>query len=165
MKKIIVLTITLLCLAAVTNAQVEEGDQEIRMAGTITSFEGVTIALIAINYGYFLTEKTEIGGGPIITYLGSDYFDMTNISLTFFGRHNFVTGEKLVPYIGGQIYQYDLSPDEPFSFTDFTFLQVGGGFKYFIRENIAYDVSGNLGIGLGGGDVVMLIYGGISAFF
>ncbi|MFZ5981566.1 MAG: hypothetical protein ACOYVF_13140, partial [Candidatus Zixiibacteriota bacterium] len=69
MKRIIVLLTAVLCLAAATNAQVEEGDQEVRMTGTITTFEGVTIAMISVNYGYFLTEKTEIGGGPIITYL------------------------------------------------------------------------------------------------
>jgi hypothetical protein len=165
MKKALYVLIMILCLAPLTTAQVEEGDKEIQVQGSLITFEGITAIIANFSYGYFVSPKTEIGGGPMIIYASTGDDDESNISLTFFGRYNFVTGEKVVPYVGGQIYQFDISPEEPMDFTDFTFLQVGGGFKYFISDNLAYDVSGNLGFGLGGGDVSFIIFGGLSAFF
>lgn len=165
MRNAIIAGLLVLLLVPMAGAQVEKGDKEIQLQGSLFSVEGVTMVTISATYGYFVTPKMEWGGGPTITHIGSDFYDQTNISLTFFGRYNFVTGEKMVPYVSGQIYQYDLSPDEPLSFTDFTFLQAGGGFKYFLNDFVAYDVSGNLGFGLGGGDISLLIFGGISAFF
>jgi len=165
MKKALYVLILILCLASFTTAQVEEGDKEVQVQGSLIAFEGMTAIIGTFMYGYFVTPKTEIGGGPMIIYASYDGDDNSNISLTFFGRYNFVTGEKTVPYLSGQIYQFDISPEEPMSFTDFTFLQVGGGIKYFISDNLAYDVSGNLGFGLGGGDVSFIVFGGLSAFF
>jgi len=41
---------------------------------------------------------------------------------------------------------------------------VGAGAKYFVNEYIAWDVSANLGFGLGGGTATVL-EAGLSAFF
>ena len=165
MKKALYAVILILCLAPLTTAQVEEGDKEIQAQGSLIAFEGVTAILANFTYGVFVSPQLELGGGPMIIYASMEGDDESNISLTFFGRYNFVTGEKLVPYLSGQIYQFDISPEEPMDFTDFTFIQVGGGFKYFVNENLAYDVSGNLGFGLGGGDVSFIMFGGLSYFF
>jgi hypothetical protein len=165
MRNGIIAGLLVLLLVPMAAAQVEKGDREIQLQGSIFTVEGVTMVTVSALYGYFVTPKMEWGGGPTISHVGSSFYDETNISLTFFGRHNFVTGEKMVPYVSGQLYQYDLSPAEGTSFTDYTYLQAGGGFKYFVSENVAYDVSGNLGFGLGGGDISLLIFGGISAFF
>ncbi|MBN1212129.1 MAG: hypothetical protein JXA92_06080 [candidate division Zixibacteria bacterium] len=165
MKKALYAVILILCLAPLTTAQVEEGDKEVQVQGSLIAFEGITAIIGTFMYGYFVTPNTEIGGGPMIIYASYEGEGESNISLTLFGRYNFVSGEKVVPYLSGQIYQFDISPEEPMDFTDFTFLQVGGGFKYFVSDNLAYDVSGNLGFGLGGGDVSFILYGGLSAFF
>ncbi|MDD5426284.1 MAG: hypothetical protein PHN52_07375 [candidate division Zixibacteria bacterium] len=165
MKKIIYAGILILCLVSISGAQVEQGDKEIQVQGSLIAFEGMTVILVNFIYGKFITPNVELGGGPMVIYASSGDDDDSNISLTLFGRYNFVTGEKIVPYLSSQIYQFDISPEEPADFIDYTFLQVGGGLKYFVSDNLAYDVSGNLGIGLGGGDVSFIIYGGLSAFF
>ena len=165
MKKALYAVILILCLASITNAQIERGDKEIQLQGSLITFEGITAIIANFMYGKFITPNTEIGGGPMIIYASAGDDDASNISLTLFGRYNFVTGEKTVPYLSGQLYQFDISPEDPMDFIDFTFLQVGGGIKYFVSDNLAYDVSGNLGIGLGSGDVSFIVYGGLSAFF
>ncbi len=157
-------TLAILILSASAAGQVEKGDREIQISGTLVSIEDVSVLMLNGIYGYYYTEKLELGGGPTITRTSFFGYDDTNVSLTLFGRYNLTARDKMVPYLSGQYYQYDLSPDEPLGFFDFSFIQVGGGIKYFVNEYIAYDVSGNLGFSLGGGDTVFLLVAGISAF-
>ena len=89
----------------------------------------------------------------------------TDFSSVFFGRYYFNSTTKTVPYLAAQWYQSDFTPEESFSFTDFSFIQAGGGIKFFINEFVAYDVSGSYGFGLGNaGRGNFLIMTGVSVF-
>jgi len=165
MGKVVLSILLVACYVSVSLAQVEQGDSEIQMQGAITGFEGMKVVILNVTYGYFVTPKTEIGGGPMIIHTDNDFSELTFTSLTVFGRYNFVTGSKLVPYVAGHLYQCDLFPERPLDFPDHVFLQIGGGVKYFLSKYIAYDVSSSFGVGLQTGSMNLLIFGGISAFF
>ena len=144
---------------------IEQGDREIQVNAFFFAVSGVSMLNLSGSYGYYKTEKLEIGGGPSISRLDYGFGSNTTIGLTLFGRYNLTARDKIVPYLSAQFYQYDIAPDDPMGFADYAFLQCGAGFKYFINEYIAYDVSGNLGFSLGGGDVSFIAVGGLSAFF
>jgi hypothetical protein len=164
MKKIPILVAVLVIVAQPCLAQMEKGDREVQAAGSIYSAEGFTVINLHGTYGYYVKPNLQIGGGPTITRISFLGFSTTTVGLTLFGRHYFTTAEKMVPYLSAQWYQFDLSPEEPLSFTDVAYVQVGAGAKYFVNEYIAWDVSANLGFGLGGGTAFLLV-GGLSAFF
>jgi hypothetical protein len=165
MKHVIFMIAALVMLTGTAAGQMEMGDREIQFSGMLVTLDGFTMINLNLLYGYFYSEKLEIGGGPGLTHTGSDYYDETTFSLVLFGRYNFTIEEKLVPYVGGRWYQYDFAPDDPVGFFDVSFIQAQAGFKYFLNENVAYDVSGNLGFGLGSGDASFAIIAGVSAFF
>ena len=166
LRRSIFLFTAILLIASSANAQfIEQGDREIQAAAYLFTVSGVTLINLSGTYGYYYTEKLELGGGPTITHINFGFGSNTTVGLTAFARHNFTAREQVVPYISGQLYQYDLAPESPLGFADFMFLQVGGGFKYFLNEYIAYDVSGNLGFSIGGGDTSFLIVAGLSAIF
>lgn len=54
--------------------------------------------------------------------------------------------QKLVPYARASFYQAILNPPEGTSFNDFSYIQAGGGFKYFLTPQLALDTSLSLGI-------------------
>ena len=163
MKHSLCVVLALIIMTGTAQGQVEKGDREIQANGTLITMENMTMINITGLYGYYYTEKLEFGGGPSITHVSISGFDgETNLSITMFGRYNFTARDKLVPYVSGQWYQFDLSPEEPMGFFDYSFLQLGGGFKYFLNEYVAYDISGNMGISVGGGDVSFIIVAGIS---
>ncbi|MBD3178966.1 MAG: hypothetical protein GF417_04835 [Candidatus Latescibacteria bacterium] len=145
-------------------SQIEEGDREIQATGSFMAMDNLSMLILSGTYGYYYSDRLQIGVGPVITHTEVFGFDTTSLGLKLFVRHNFTARDKLVPYVSGQWYQHDLSPDEPLDFLDLSFVQFGGGFKYFLNEYIAYDVSGNIGLSLGGGEANLLIVAGISAF-
>ena len=145
-------------------AQVEKGDKEIQLLGSITLVEDASTAMIQGTYGIFVTPQVELGVGPSIWYFSAGGFSTTIIGSVFFGRYNFSVDTKQVPYVSALWYQQDFSPDYG-DFTDYSYLQFGGGVKFFINEHIAYDTSANLGFALGGGSVAFTVMGGLSAFF
>ena len=56
--------------------------------------------------------------------------------------------KKLVPYTRASFYQFSVDIPPGAKFNDFSFLQVGGGFKLFFTPQIAWDTSLNIGFGL-----------------
>ena len=167
MKQLLCILICLAVLAPMADAQVEEGDKEIQVLGYFMSMSGISMMTVQFTYGMFIKPNIEIGAGPQITRIDTDFTDPeTTLSSSFFGRYYFESTTKYVPYVGGQWFQYDFTPPEGLGFFDYSFIQVGGGVKYFVNEYIAWDVSANYGFGLGsGGDGVFLLMGGLSAFF
>ncbi|MBN2183955.1 MAG: hypothetical protein JW746_01370 [Candidatus Krumholzibacteriota bacterium] len=165
MKRFILLFLAVLLISGNLSAQIEKGDREIQASGFFIAFEGITMMTVSGTYGYYKTEKLEIGGGPVLSRIDFGFGSSTTLSLTAFGRYHLTARDKLVPYLSGQWYQFDVSPEEPASFLDYSFVQGGGGFKYFINEFIAYDVSGNLGFSFGSGSFSFIMVAGISAFF
>ncbi len=164
MRKFLILTVLLFVMAQPSMAQMEKGDREVQASGSMYSAGGFTLINLTGTYGVFIKPRLQIGGGPTITRMGGYGFSNTTIGASFFGRHYFTSTEKTVPYLSAQWYQFDLAPGDGVSFTDMAYIQAGGGIKYFVNEYIAWDVSANLGFGLGGG-TAFLLAGGLSAFF
>ena len=165
MKKVLILLMSLLMLVSVAYSQVEKGDSEVQLKGSIVAMESITMMFVQGTYGYFYSPNFEVGLGPTITYFDFWGFDETTLGSSIFARYNFVKNTKQVPYLSGQLYQSDFSPAIGTSFTDYTFIQVGGGIKFFVNEYVCYDVSANYGFGLGDIGGALLISGGLSAFF
>jgi hypothetical protein len=164
MRQLLCLILVMIVLPGAALCQIEKGDREIQASASFQAMEDVSMLILSGTYGYYYSDKLQLGGGPVITYTEVFGYDTSTLGLRLFARHNFTARDKIVPYIGGQFYQHDISPDEPLGFLDYSFIQFGGGFKYFVNEYIAYDVSGNIGISLGGGEANLLILAGISAF-
>lgn len=164
MKSFILMICCVAIMVSGAMAQVEKGDKEIQLVGAITLIEDASMVMLQGTYGVFVTPQTEIGVGPSIWYFGSGGYSTTIIGAVFFGRYNFSVNTRQIPYLSVVWDQSDFSPDYG-DFTDASYLQFGGGMKYFINEHIAYDTSANLGFALGGGSVVFTVMGGLSAFF
>lgn len=164
MKHLLIGILATIMLCASASAQVQKGDKEVQLLGSIVAVESATIFLAQMTYGVMVTPQLELGVGPTITHVEVLGIGNTQFSSSFFGRYNFSVATKTVPYVSGQWYQLDFSPDDPLGFFDASYVQVGGGVKYFVNPHVAYDVSGNLGFGLTGGTVLFLL-GGLSYFF
>lgn len=158
-----ILAAIILCASAA--AQVEKGDKEVQFIASIISVEDITVFTAMATYGVMVTPNLELGVGPMISHVSIYFFDDTRFSMAFFGRYNFSVQNKTVPYLSGQWYQFDFAPDEPFGFFDYSYIQVGGGVKFFINPHVAYDFSGNLGFALGASTTVTTLMGGLSYFF
>jgi hypothetical protein len=161
----LIAVLTVLIAASPATAQIKKGDREIQGTGFLFTVSGITMVTLSGIYGYYYTDKLQIGGGPTLTILDYGFGRKSTLGVTFFGKYYFTARDKMVPYASAQWYQYDLSPEAPAGFFDMAYIQGGGGFKYFINEYIAWDVSGNLGFSLGGGDVSFLAVAGLSAIF
>jgi hypothetical protein len=160
---IVVLAVVLLASSAI--AQIKKGDREIQASGYLFTVSGITLVNLSGTYGSYYSDKLELGGGPTLTIIDYGFGNSTNLGLTFFGKYYFTARDKLVPYASAQWYQFDVAPDSPLGFFDMSFVQGGAGFKYFVNQYIAWDVSGNLGFSLGGGDVAFIAVAGLSAIF
>jgi len=171
MKKVLLTFMLFTLLTSMAMAQVEQGDREFQFLGSIYTAKSFSWVKIQTTYGLFITPNIQIGAGPAIDYFkfdagGSGDDSRTTFSSSFFARYNFDVATKKIPYISAQWLQSDFAPDDPQSFTDATFLQVGGGVKFFVNEYLAYDVSGNYGFGLGeSSSSALFITFGLSAFF
>lgn len=165
MRHMLAAVLAVVLMASPATAQIEKGDKEIQANGYLFAVSGVTMVTMSGLFGYCLTDALQFGGGPTLMVMGARGTSDTTLGVTFFGRYYFSAINKLVPYANGQIYQYDIAPEEPFGFFDFTNIQGGGGFKYFMNERFAWDFSGNLGFSLGAGDVSFIAKAGLSAMF
>jgi hypothetical protein len=165
LKKALIAVLAIVLTTSSAMAQIEKGDREVQASAFLFTVSGITILNLSGIYGYYYTDRLELGGGPMITYMDYGFGSNTTLGLTAFGRYSFTARDKLVPYVSAQWYQYDIAPEDPIGFFDMSFIQAGGGFKYFLNEYIAYDVSGNLGFSLGGGEVCFIAIAGLSAIF
>lgn len=165
MQRFITILALLLIVAPAAFGQMEKGDREIKFSGSLFAMDDFTMFVGQATYGKFTSANFQIGGGPTITYFDAMGYSSTIIGASFFGRYNFIKGTQTVPYLQGQFYQSDLAPDEPFDFTDMSFVQFGAGLKYFVNKYVAYDASANYGFGLGGGSGLFYLNLGIAAIF
>ncbi len=165
MKQILIAVLVIVLMSSSATAQIEKGDREVQASAYLFTVSGITVLNLSGIYGYYYTQRLELGGGPTIMFMDYGFGSNTTFGLTAFGKYSFTARDKLVPYASAQWYQYDIAPEDPIGFADMSFIQVGGGFKYFLNEYLAYDVSGNFGFSLGGGDVCFIAIAGLSAIF
>ncbi len=173
MKRIFASTLVMLLWSISIFAQVEKGDKEVGLMGYYSTMVGTEYSsggtgAIQCSYGYFITPKLQLGIGPQITfspgYDGSD--GEVNISASAFFNYNLKTNSKTIPYIFGQWYQYDFSPENG-TFTDASFLTAGVGIRNFFTEYAAINSAVSYGFSLASdADMgLLLIMSGLSFIF
>ena len=166
MKKFLIIPIVLLLFARTANAQVEKGDSEIRFVFFYSYVNGDEFSTggrgsLQVSYGYFVTPNLQIGVGPQLTLTRG--FDKTEVmfgSSAYF-NYNFTTTSKTVPYLYGEFYQSDFSPEWG-EFTDYSYINLGAGVRNFFTEYMALNSSITYGFSLGsmiGGGLIMIMTG------
>jgi hypothetical protein len=138
-------------------SQAEKGDQEILVNGNFFArggdYDFVMISGL-FNYGFFVSDSLQIGGGPNITYTkvgGEGSKGDVTISLNVFIRQYFLQkGSKTVFYVGGEGYLYDAfgSKEESGTIGDKLYLKPLVGFKYYFAKKAAFDMNVGYGFGL-----------------
>lgn len=168
--KIFFIIVCCLCVFVVspnfTYAQAEKGDKEILINGFLfaqTGEYGFASITTFFNYGVFLTDSLQVGGGPSVTLShmgGSDYFESEtelSISLNAFVRKYFIKeGSKTAFYAGGEGYYYDV-----FREGSLLYLRPFVGLKYYFLKKAAFDANIGYGFGLkkGGGGMFSGTFG------
>ena len=99
------------------------------------------------NYGLFITDSLQVGGGPSITYShsGGDLGDGGELSLNlnaFVRKYFLKAGSKMAYYAGGEGFYY-----EAFKSGGLIYLRPYVGLKYYFLKKAAFDI--NLGYGFG----------------
>ncbi|GEM_PF-3503227 len=156
MKKIFYVLIFVL-ISSFTFAQEQEegitkGDMELSFYGLVFTTVGtdynIAMGTIFASYGHYFTKNLLVGVAPGITITSAMGETSTDFSFQVFSAFNFMVDKKLVPYARASFYQYSVDIPEGAKFNDYSYLQVGGGFKMFFTPQIAWDTSLNFGFGL-----------------
>ena len=149
MKRALLTLIVVLMLAPCLRAQIEQGDTEVSFMGYFASVIGEDIdpngaGTLQLSYGKYITSRLQVGIAPILTFFtaqnddGEDILE-TSWSGSAFFNFNFSTASKFIPYLTGQYYQFTFDIPEGSSFTDFSYVNVGIGFKNFFNEYAAWN--------------------------
>ncbi len=135
-------TAMLLILCAVSaKAQVEKGDSEIRFLFYYSQVSGSGYSAggngsLMVSYGYFIIPNLQLGLGPRLTFTTGADGTETQVSGSVFFNFNFATASRTVPYIFGEFYQMDFSPDIG-EFADYSYINFGFGVRNFFSQYIA----------------------------
>jgi hypothetical protein len=180
MKKVVFISIfALIGSLAFTQEQEEgisKGDTELSFNGfvfsTVGTDFGTTSGTIFVSYGYYITKNLLVGGAPGITIseeqeLDPDTYELkekikVDLSLRFFATYNFMVDKRFVPYAGMAFYQNSVDIPEGGNFLDYSYIQFGGGAKYFLTNKAAWDSSLNFGFSPGPnakGGMIMFLTG------
>ena len=151
---------------------IEKGDSEIQFAGFYMKmiskyFDMGGTAFIQVSYAKFITSRFQIGIAPQITISqGSGSETQTNISASAFFNYNLATASKMIPYVSGQLYQGDFSPEYG-DFMDYSFINVGAGLRNFLNQFAALNTSISYGFALSSANEggILIIMSGLSFIF
>jgi len=152
MKKFLVTALIILLFTMTADAQVEKGDSEIRFLFYYSHINGDEFSSggrgsLQISYGYFLIPNLQIGIGPQITFTRGGEGTKSKISGSVYFNFNFSTASKTVPYIYGEFYQMDFSPEWG-DFSDYSYLNIGLGVRNFFTEYMALNSAITYGFSL-----------------
>lgn len=154
--RMIILMLLLGSITLPTLAQQEKGDKELQLQGLITVSFGENKSAsgtVFINFGYFFTDRQEVGVGTNLTLGGgAGNIDLSAGVTGFYRYHLLRKKENLRPYIGIDLFSAaligggssDANSATP-SKLDLTFLRPNIGFKYFFKRNVAFDVNSGYG--------------------
>jgi hypothetical protein len=146
-------------------AQAQKGDKEVLLFGNVTSIhsKGVevpgfgtfgggtnTFGNIFVNFGVYVTDAMEVGGGPQFSISSSGGGeDGSGVSTTTgangFLRFNFGGGAKVAPYVGAEVNVQDFKAPEGGSVGDNVFMAAIAGVKSYLSEKAALDMKGQFG--------------------
>lgn len=145
MKKVLLLLLASLFVFSLSAQEfegLEQGDKEISFNGFILASEGMTMGNVFFSFGSYITDKLLVGAAPTLT-IGSG---VTDFGAQLFGTYNFTNDTPAFPYVKAQYYQYSFTSGD---FASQGFLQVGGGYKTFFSDKLAWDTSATFGMNIG----------------
>ncbi|MFH1942082.1 MAG: hypothetical protein ABIL68_08240 [bacterium] len=173
MKKGLLFTVALLILASGAQAQIEKGDTEVSFMGYYITYVGGEDVVgfgsgsFQLSFGKYLTNRVIIGVAPTVSFTKMQDEWETNWSGSAYMNINFSSSAKMIPYITGQYYQYTFKIPAFADFTDFSYINVGLGFKSFFNEYAALNTLVSYGFSLAedaeGG--ILMIMTGLSFIF
>jgi hypothetical protein len=131
---------------AFLHAQARKGDSEILVNGYLlaqTGEFGYRMITTTFNYGYYLSDRIQVGGGPSISYYGSEGDNSVMLNLNAFGRKYFLKrGRKYAFYTGAELFWYNA-----FSSGSTGYLRPFGGVKYYLGRGSKAAFDANIGVG------------------
>jgi hypothetical protein len=137
---------------------VEKGDIEFSFFGMIMGTGGFAVGTFYVQGGYYITDKLVVGAGPGVTVTGYETVEFdpetfetnekteldASLSLQMFTTYNFFTDRPRFPYAKAVLGQSKFDKDDFFCYTS---LEIGGGYKWFFTDRIAWDSSLTFGLG------------------
>jgi hypothetical protein len=94
---------------------------------------------IQLTYGKFVTDGVEVA--LLAGLRDNDSYMSTELGVR--AEYNFIRDAALVPFVGAGVVWADVEADDVGVNIDAAILSVGGGAKYFMRDNVALAMSGN----------------------
>lgn len=94
---------------------------------------------LQLAYGQFVADGIEVAVAAGLT--DNDRYMSTELGLR--AEYNFVRDSAVVPFLSAGISWADAEADESNIDTDAAVFSVGGGAKYFIRNDVALSLNGN----------------------
>jgi hypothetical protein len=128
------------------HAQAKTGDSEILVNGYLlaqTGEFGYRMITTTFNYGYYLSENIQVGGGPSISYYGSEGDNSVMLNLNAFWRKYFLKrGRKYAFYAGAELFWFNA-----FRSGSTGYLRPFGGVKYYLGRGSKAAFDANIGVG------------------
>jgi len=104
-------------LAVSANAAVQKGDTEVELLGgwaNINADAGADVDIYGLmsSIGYFVTDAIQVSGTAMGMWIDAPgaAFDMDIYGLGVKGKYHFMTDQKAVPYVGGQLLWTRIEP-------------------------------------------------------
>ena len=94
---------------------------------------------IQLAYGMFVADGIEVAG--VAGLRDNDRYMSTELGLR--AEYNLVRNSPLVPFLSAGVAWADVEADDSDLDTDAAVFSVGGGVKYFIRDNVALALNGS----------------------
>ncbi|HMO52758.1 MAG TPA: outer membrane beta-barrel protein [Kiritimatiellia bacterium] len=94
---------------------------------------------IQLAYGQFIADGVEVA--LLAGLIDNDRYMSTELGLR--AEYNIILDSPLVPFLSASVVWADVEADDSGLDTDAAVFSVGGGVKYFIRDNVALALSGN----------------------
>ena len=94
---------------------------------------------IQVAYGQFVADGIELG--LVAALRDNDEYMSTELGVR--AEYNLVRDSALVPFLGAGVIWADAEADDSDLDTDAAIFSVGGGVKYFIRDDVALAVNGS----------------------
>jgi hypothetical protein len=94
---------------------------------------------LQIAYGQFVADGIEVA--VVAGLRDNEYYMSTELGVR--AEYNFVLDSALVPFLGAGVVWADAEADDSNVDTDAAVFSVGGGMKYFIRDDVALAVNGS----------------------
>lgn len=94
---------------------------------------------LQLAYGQFVADGIEVA--LVAGLRDNDAYMSTELGVR--AEYNFVPDSPLVPFLGAGVVWADVEADDSAIDTDAAVFSVGGGVKYFIRDDVALAVNGS----------------------